>query len=206
MKNKNYNKQIKTIIKKSLKNDDETKCYLNEYISDSNLIYRIQISFSAIVHNDSKGIFIYQNDVNSVTSLDLSNADVNSFIGLNYFSNLTALNIANNNQVINLCDLMLVLNKLIVINISDNYVSDIGKIMFFTSLKELYVSNMKISEKFKYDWKSVFFSLSNVESLSKLVLSNNTNVTDLNDLSNLTNLTQLDLSYNNISDLSSLSV
>ncbi|WP_375318069.1 hypothetical protein [Spiroplasma endosymbiont of Virgichneumon dumeticola] len=110
---------------------------MNEYISDSNLISSIQISLSAIIHNDSNGIFIYQNDVNSVTALDLSNADVSSFIGLDYFPHLTALNIANNNKVINLGDLKMVLNQLIVLNISDNYVSDIGKIMFFYFVKRI---------------------------------------------------------------------
>ncbi len=188
---------------KYLKNKQaEIKYYLNDIFWDNNLINKIQFELSSITHKDGKGYFIYQSDTDNVISLDLSSSNIARFKGLNLFPNLTSLNISNNQQSINLVDLQLIFLKLEALNISNNSINDIDIVMYFHSLRKLYVSNMIVEKNFI--WDSLFLPLSNITTLTKLDIKNN-NVSDISSLSYLTNLTSLVLDSNRISDISSLS-
>ena len=137
--------------------------------------------------------------------------------GLEYATNLTTLNLSNNQisdvsplaSLTNLTELSLEenpisdvsplasLTNLTTLNLGNNQISDVSPLASLTNLTTLYLWNNEISDV------SPLASLTN---LTDLHLSGNqgNQISDVSPLHQLTNLTTLDLSSNEISDVSPL--
>jgi hypothetical protein len=135
---------------------------------------------------------IYQSDFQHVYDLDASSRNISNLTGLEYFTDLVALNLSGN-QITDVTPLAS-LTKLPYLYLENNRISDISPLASMTGLTTIYLENNQISDI------SPLASLTNLESL----WINNNQISDISPLLNLSKLTWLELSDNRISDISTL--
>lgn len=168
---------------------------------DEILYHKVLENLFDIIDNyddEMQTIYICQKDIDSVKVLDLNsmgedkNNRIKNLMGIEYFTNLTELNLGYNtiDDISKLSDL----TKIKSLNLSGNQISDISHLQYLTKLIELDLSTNKISD---------ISSLKNLTGLKVLNLHWN-QINDISSLQSLTNLTKLDLTYNKIDDISSL--
>ena len=149
------------------------------------------------------GVPITTSEIQTLTRLFATDANISDLTGLEFATNLIALELGgqmvpdlsgNSNSVSDLSPLS-GLTKLISLGLWDNAISDISPLSGLINLKSLNLSNNAISD---------IAVLSSLTNLTALNLSNNA-ISDISVLSGLTKLTGLYLSDNAISDISALS-
>ena len=151
----------------------------------------------------------------NLQKLDARERGIADLTGLEYATNLTSLNL-NDNQKISDISPLANLTKLTQLHLGYNQLSDISPLANLTKLTQLglwrnQVSDIsplanltKLTGLFLYhNQVSDISPLANLTKLTRLLLSQN-QVSDISPLSNLTNLTQLDLNHNQVSDISPL--
>ena len=135
---------------------------------------------------------IYQSDLNTISQLDASNAEVTSLKGLERFSKLSDLNLeANIIEDWSPLKELFLLNRL---NLSSNEITDIGWIEDIDNLIYLNLDNNNIED---------LSPLADKISLEELHLANN-QITSLESLEALYSLEHLNLESNRVNDLSPL--
>jgi cysteine-rich repeat protein len=135
---------------------------------------------------------IYESDLAALLSLDASSASIEDPTGLEHCTNLTWLDLLDN-QVSDISPLA-GLTNLTWLRLDENQISDIGPLAGLTNLTALWLGFNQISDL------SPLVALTN---LTALELREN-QISDLSALAGLTNLTWLELNGNQISDLSPL--
>lgn len=181
---------------------------------DRNLYNSIkkELKKSVAAYNDDALEIVCVN-TNLITSLNLSNKQIENISGLDEFSSLITLDLSNNNitDIHNLKHL----NNLIVLNVSNNNIQNVSALSSFNAIQQLNLANNNISD---------ISCLINV-SIDMLDLSENPIETDISQLVNihgiglnncnldnsiieilseLQNLQQISLRDNNITDVESL--
>ena len=131
-------------------------------------------------------------DIIALTTLT-SSTNINDLTGLEFATNLTALNLAEN-SISDISALSGLIN-LTTLWLRGNSISDISALSGLTNLTALNLSRNSISD---------FSVLAGLNNLIHLNLRGNS-ISDFSVLAELTNLTILDLAENNISDISALS-
>ncbi|EJO5346818.1 leucine-rich repeat domain-containing protein [Clostridium botulinum] len=151
---------------------------------------------------------VYKSDVDSITELDLSkdaiskvkaklsltNDNIESLEGIQYFSNLNSLNLKGDSNLEGIENLMSI-KSLTKLDLTGRKVDSLDNIKYLKSLKYLYLNNMDLSGGALF--------LEDLSNLNVLDLSN-TNITDINILKGLKELNKLYLGNNKIDNLSSL--
>ncbi|MEN8908064.1 MAG: leucine-rich repeat domain-containing protein [Clostridiales bacterium] len=132
---------------------------------------------------------IYNTDVYTLTSLNLSKQDIADITGLEHFTGLTKLMLGNN-SVNNITPLENLTN-LRELNIGANHLSDITPLKNLTNLTSLNLVVNDITD---------ITSLENLTNLTSLLLEYN-DFTDITSLNKLTNVTYLKLNDNEISNI-----
>lgn len=151
---------------------NDTKYYLNDTFKDQKLIDLIISSGNVL--KDSKGYYLTQSVCDSVYTLVISGKNVKDFSGIQIFSNLISLNLANNNAVINF-NLFLQMNSLQSLFLNgNNQITNIGDISN-TSINYLDIANTNLPINFE-----TFNSLVNNLNISN---DNITNFDSFKDLS-----------------------
>lgn len=149
----------------------------------------------------------YKSDVASVQTLIISEKEITSIDGLQYFENLSYLDITKNS----IPDLTPIMNlrNLSTLLISGNPVVDYSPLVkIFNTLKQrdfdirisIYDQKIKSAVQAKLNKKDSNFTVEDVLKIKELNLSGR-GLSDLQGLQFLVNLTDLDLSDNNISNL-----
>lgn len=149
----------------------------------------------------------YKSDVASVQTLIISEREISSIEGLQYFENLSYLDITENSVT----DLTPIRNLTNLSNllISGNPVVDYSPVVkIFSALKQrdfdirisIYEQKIKSAVQAKLNKKDSNFTVEEILKVKELDLSGR-GLSDLQGLQYLVNLTDLDLSDNNISDL-----
>ena len=145
-----------------------------------------------VVRPTDTTIEMFQDDVNKVTSLDLSGKELTNLAGLSNFTNLTYLNV-NNNNITDTTEIGK-LTKLTTLILSGNNISGkVGPIYNLTNLEELRMENCGLVD-------SDINTLNTMKKLTKmkrLYLSNN-KLTNIGGLSSLSNLEILYVDSNNL--------
>lgn len=137
---------------------------------------------------ENKG-YLTRNDLEQITSLDLSGLGISDLTGLEYATNLTDLDISDN-IIINIT-IIIQLSKLEKLNASNNEIEDISSISSCNNLKEVDFSYNKIED---------VSSVSSCTVLESIDLSHN-NISDISSLSGASsNLQNIDLSSNEINE------
>lgn len=178
----------------SLKSTDQTKVYLDKTFSDPNLIANLKIELKTIIKQDDQGCFIYQNDVEQVTSLNLIGDKIINPEGLGIFINLSDLILTNNYNIKNLIYLSTLVN-LKTLKLERCNIGDLSFIKSLTNLINLDLNHATIKD---------ISALSYLVNLQKLDL-NTTIIKNLNPIANLKNLMDLNLESTKLSDISFLS-
>lgn len=149
----------------------------------------------------------YKSDVASVQTLIIPEKEISSIEGLQYFANLTYLDISKN-KITDLSPIMNLMN-LSTLLVSGNPITDYSPLVrVFNTLKQrdfdirigFYDQSIKSAVQAKLNKKDSNFTVDDVLKIEELDLSGR-NLTDLQGLQYLVNLVNLDLSNNNISDL-----
>lgn len=184
-------------IIQSLNNEENkgAKRYLKGIFDDANLVLKISQELKNIIHEDSQGAFIYDNDTLEVKSLNLASGKISSFKGLSIFPNLKMLSIKFNGVAVNLSDLTTISDQLKYLEVNGSQINDIDFIKQFTSLDTLNLIADDISD---------ISALAELTNLVRLNLDNN-NLLEISALMALENLESLDLAFNDIHDISALS-
>ena len=156
-------------------------------IPDDNLRAKIEEALGK-----ASGTTITTVDMESLTELRASNANISDLTGLEYATNLTDLRLNNNS----ISDISAVagLNNLTVLYLARNSISDGSPVEELTQLTRLGLSINAISD---------ISPLARLNNLTELGLRGNS-ISDISAVAGLTNLTGLWLSDNSISDLSPL--
>lgn len=136
---------------------------------------------------------ITQADIDDSTSWDFGSKSISSIEGVQYFTNLTYLYLADN-QISDLSPLSGLTNLQFLI-LQYNKVSDVSPLSGLTHLISLHLGWNQISD---------VSPLSGLTNLDALFLPYN-QITDISLLSSLTSVHMLDLSFNDIADVSPLS-
>ncbi len=136
---------------------------------------------------------ITQADMESLTSLSISDLNIADLTGLEAAVNLTTL-ILSNNQI-NDISVLSGLTRLTALSLSNNQISDFSALSGLTFLNQLWLENNQISD---------ISTLSGFTILTRLYLGNN-QISNISALSGLTFLDQLGLENNQISNISALS-
>ena len=131
-------------------------------------------------------------DAIGLTTLDLSNKDIEDIETLGYFTDLTRLDISGNR--ISDIGALSGLTSLEELELGDNRISDITALSPLIALTRLSLEDNLISD---------ISALSQLSSLQTLVLADNA-VSDISALSGLSSLKSADFSHNRISDVSAL--
>ena len=131
-------------------------------------------------------------DMLTLTHLAALNTNISDLTGLEYATNLTALNLGRNN--ISDISTLSRLTSLVVLHLSNNSISDLSALSNLTSLTSLNLYRNSISD---------VSALSNLTSLTSLNLGRNS-ISDFSPIANLTSLVELSLGGSKISDLSVL--
>ncbi|WP_294354696.1 leucine-rich repeat domain-containing protein [uncultured Clostridium sp.] len=154
----------------------------NEAIKDA--------AYTALVKNSTDSIT--DNELATISNLNLDNKNITSIEDLKYFTGLSTLSLSSNNieDISPLANLINLTN----LTLKDNKISDLTPLKNLTNLTSLNLYGNNISN---------IDSLSNLKKLSILSLSNN-NVESLVALSSLTNLTYINLYNNAVSNLTPL--
>ena len=144
-------------------------------------------------NEQTKTIEITQANIETITELKLTHANIVDISGIENFTYLTSLNFSYNQisdirAVSNLTNL----NKLYI---QDNQISNISAVSGLRNLKQLYAYGNQISD---------ISTLSNLTNLNVLDIGGN-QISNINAVSNLTNLTLLDLGENQISNINAVS-
>jgi Leucine-rich repeat (LRR) protein len=149
----------------------------------------------------------YKSDVTSVQTLIISEREITSIDGLQYFENLSYLDITKNS----ITDFTPIMNlkNLTTLLISENPIIDYSPLVkVFNKLKQrdfdirisIYDQKIKSAVQAKLNKKDSNFSVEDMLQVKELDLSGR-GLSDLQGLQFLVNLTDLDLSDNNISNL-----
>jgi len=173
----------------------EKNSTLNMYALD----YKINIpdpNLQSAVRNYlglTQGEAIYKSYVDWITEFDASGLNISSLEGLQYFSNLEALCLDNNNT----SDLSPIKNltKLTTLYLYNNNISDISSLSNLVNLIDLDLFGNNITD---------ISVLSRLKKLTCLLLGYN-NISDISSLSGLTDLIILYIGNNQISSISSIS-
>ena len=132
-----------------------------------------------------------------LTTLYATNSEISNLSGLEYATNLTALDLGWNS--VSDIEPLSGLTNLTTLNLRSNQISDISHLENLTNLEELKLDGNQISD---------VSSLENLTNLTLLWLtgeySSNTRISNISPLAGLTNLTYLALSWHQVSDISSL--
>ena len=157
-------------------------------IRDANLRAAIEAALGK-----TSGAPITVAEMKTLDHLLVREADIRDLAGLESATNLTSLDLSNNN----ITDLSALagLTNLSSLNLFRTNTSDLSALAGLTNLTRLFLWNNDISD---------LSALAGLTNLRQLALNDN-NITDLSALSGLTNLTWLDLSGTNVSDLPALS-
>ena len=131
-------------------------------------------------------------EAESIKFLPLSNKNIESLEGLQYFKNLNHLNL-DQNKIKDLNPLKALIN-LQILTLSDNFIQDISPLSNLIQLKDLNLNHNQVKD---------LSPLKNLLALSYLFLAHN-NVTDISDLNHLKELDLFDYSGNHIYDISSV--
>ena len=170
----------------------------------------------------ASGDTITMGDIETLTELQASNANISDLTGLEHATNLTILHLGaevgatnNSNSVQDIAPLagltkltqlalerneisdlspLATLNNLVILELWDNLISDISPLAGLTNLTTLNLSNNSIS---------AISPLANLTNLTKLYLSSNS-ISNILPVANLTNLERLFLIRTSISDISPL--
>ncbi len=135
----------------------------------------------------------------NLTTLSLSNHGVSNLTPIQNLSQLTTLNLRNNDDISDFTPISNLTN-LTSLDLTNTHISDISSLRDLTKLEILYIGG----ESAAYDAElSDISPLANLTELTSLNLGN-TNVSNLTPLSNLTKLTRLLLQGNEISNISPL--
>lgn len=137
---------------------------------------------------------VYSNEVVSIGKLDLSNLNISSLKGLEYFSGLWCLELGRNN-ISDLSPLQKLYN-LEILDLSENNITDLSPLSNLYMLWELDASENKIS--------ALPEDLSKLTELYHLDLSDN-EIADISSIAQLPGITTLFLQNNQISDIKALS-
>lgn len=165
----------------------ETDVNGNIVFEDENLKYEILHS-GVDLNNDEE---ISPSEALVLTNLSISNEELYSLEGIQYFENLTELEM---NDIYGLNDLspLSELGNLIDLELSECSIEDITPLEHLTNLEYLYLDNNDISD---------ISPLSTLTSLRGLMIFDNA-VTDISSLENLVNLEDLEIDGNQIEDIS----
>jgi Leucine-rich repeat (LRR) protein len=136
---------------------------------------------------------IYQHELESFQTLDLSGKQIESIEGLQYAKNLEELSLSNNEGMEDISPISHLVN-LKKLYISYNRITDIQPLESLINLESLDISMNQISN---------IDALSKLSSLTYLMAEDN-NISDVRSVSGLVHLNRLGLSGNNISDISPL--
>lgn len=160
-------------------------------------------------------ISMSQENIDSVTAIRMSDLDIKSVSGIEYFKNLQTLDLSTNeiddismlasltnleyltlysNKITNI-NALSNLKKLRILNLNSNEISEISVLSNLTNLETLYLSNNKINN---------VNELAELVNLKDLDLDSN-EIDSISMLSNLRNLEDLSLSNNKIEDINALS-
>jgi Leucine-rich repeat (LRR) protein len=136
---------------------------------------------------------IYQHELESFQTLDLSGKQIESIEGLQYAANLEELTLSYNEEIEDISPLSDLVN-LKKLYIATNRITDLQPLESLTNLEALDISRNQIS---------------NIEVLSKLrslnyLMAEDNNISDVSPLSQLVDLTFLGLGGNEIADISPL--
>ena len=167
---------------------------------------------------------ITPDEMATLTSLEARDQGIRDLTGLEFATNLEALDlnekfengiVTNSNDVSNLSPLS-GLTKLWWIGLDTNNISDLSPLASLNNLRVLYIGRNNISDlsplaslnnlAYLYLWDNNISDLSPLASLNNLVdlYVGKNNISDLSPLASLNNLADLSLSDNSISDLSPL--
>ena len=141
---------------------------------------KAQLGSKVISSDDTKmEITISQDDINSVTQLDLRKKSITDLTGIEYFTNLSTHLYLTTNKLES-DDLLQLANlkKLKYLSIADNKITDISSLKNLTALTDLNIRYNKISN---------ISVVSNFTSLKNLWAKNN-NITDISPINGLQNL------------------
>lgn len=166
------------------------------------------------VLNKDKDADITQNDLESLTLLDLSRRGIKSIEGLQYASNLKFVDLSDN-EIDDITPLKS-LTKIRELDISSNQISSIQDLSAMTDLKMLNVSRNQISSldvikhlESLHTFEANDNQISDITALSmatelRWLQLNGNQIAKIQPLSRLTKLKNLELASNRISDLSPL--
>ncbi len=140
--------------------------------------------------DNTKTIKMTQENIDSITELDLQSRRISDITGIENFTSLTNLYL-NNNQISDISGIGK-LTSLTELDLSYNQISDISGIGKLTSLTNLDLYRNQISD---------ISVIENLTSLTYLNLGDN-QISDISGIEKLTFLKSLELSHNQISDIS----
>ncbi len=145
-----------------------------------------------ICEENNKDGLLQKTEAAACEYLSLSYSQIENIKGIEYFVNLSDLNLGNNNitNIESLSDM----DNLRVLYLNDNHITDIEPLSKLVNLYELSLGGNSISD---------ITVLSNLPNLKYLILSRNP-ISDVGSLSNLNNLELLRISEAELSDLSAL--
>lgn len=169
--------------------DQKLKASLLQYMKDRHII---KADAQDITPAEAEKLGPVAGDVTNTYRLTFGSHDIKDLTGLQYFKNLTELEL-DQNQIEDIQPLA-ALTKLTVLNLAQNKISDITPLAQMKNLKDLQLNDNQIKD---------ITPLQNLTELTDLSLARN-GVTDITPLAGLTKLTKLDLSSNKISDIKPL--
>ncbi|MDP4179181.1 MAG: cell wall-binding repeat-containing protein [Bacillota bacterium] len=187
-----------------LKNASEN--FVNFVIPFSEM--ELQFAIDEVLNKKDYGP-ILKKEIDKITTLNLSEKNIDDLQGIQYFTNLQSLNLYSN-YISNLSHLSN-LRNLKELNLENNYIfGDINALGNLKNLTKLNLSN----DNYKITDLSALTNLKNLTELDLSVNKKTQNAncsydiiiknTDITPLSNLTNLTKLNLNSNNIKDITCL--
>ena len=141
----------------------------------------------------AEGATITRGEMETLTTLDISRANIRNLTGLEFATNLTWLELHWGDLISDVSPLA-GLTNLTHLHIDRSPITDISALAGLTNLKELSINYSSITD---------ISALAGLTNLTELDLTVNT-ISDVSPLAGLTNLTELDLQGNNITDISAL--
>jgi len=142
---------------------------------------------------------ICREDLAALTRLSAytpSGTHISDLTGLHYCTNLTSLDLGNNNNTLADISELSGLTKLETLYLYTNNITDISPLQNMTHLTLLNIGNNRITD---------LSPLTELTGLTNLDVGCNPNLSDISPLAGLTNLTVLHMNSSNISDISAVS-
>ena len=158
-------------------------------IPDANLRAAIEVALGK-----ASGTPITEDEMETLTSLEMQDAGISDLTGLEFATNLTTLALWDNN--ITDISVLAGLTKLTQLRLWNNNITDISVLAGLNNLTTLALGDNNITD-------ADISVLAGLTKLTTLALENN-NITDISVLVELTKLTDLNLWDNNITDISVL--